>query len=104
MLSYRYHFVQIGKDKSTLKQIKSGMPQGYIVGPLMFLVHINDLPLISHDSRFILLADDTTSLTPCLRNTDIQILINNESSLIVNWFASNHLSLNISKYKYIFSP
>ena len=68
----------------------------------MFLVYINDLPLISHDSRFILFANDITSLTPRLRNTDIQTLINNESSLIVNWFASKHLAPNVSKCNYIF--
>ena len=62
----------------------------------MFLIYIDDLPLSSHDSRFILFADDTTSLTPCLRNTDIQTLINNESPLIVNWFVSNHLALNFN--------
>ena len=101
-LNDRYQFVQIGKDKSTLKQIISGVMQRSILGPLMFLVYINDLPLISHDSRFILFADDTTCLTPCLRNTDIQTLINNESSLIVNWLASNHLALNVSKCKYTF--
>ena len=101
-LNDRYQFVQIGKNKSTLKQIISGMPQGSILGPLIFLVFINDPPFISHDSRFILFADDTTSLTPCLRNTDIQTLINNERSLIVNLFASNHLALNVSKCQYIF--
>ena len=83
-LNNRYQFVQISKDKSTLKQIVSRVPQGSILGSLMFLVYINDLPLILYDSRFILLADDTTSLIPCLRNTDKQTLINNESSLTVN--------------------
>ena len=101
-LNDRYQFVQIGKDKSTLKHIISEVPKGFILGPLMFLVYINDLPLISHGSCFILFADDTTSLTPCLHNTDIQTLINNESSLIVDWFASNHLALNVNKCKYIF--
>ena len=71
----RHQFVQIGKDKSTLKQLISGVPQVSILGPLMFLVYINDLSLISHDSRFILFADYIKSLTPCLRNTDIQTLL-----------------------------
>ena len=59
---------------------------------LMFLEYINGLSLISHDSRFILFANDTACLKSCLRNTDIQTLINNVSSLIVNWFAFNHLA------------
>ena len=77
------------------------MPQGSILVPVMFVVYNNDLPLISHDSRFILFADDTTSLIPCIRN--IQSLINNESSLSVNWFASN-LLLMLTKVYIYFSP
>jgi retron-type reverse transcriptase len=61
-LSDRYQYVSIGSSASNLCSIKIGVPQGSILGPLLFLIYINDLPKISNLLNF-LYADDTTLLS-----------------------------------------
>ena len=59
-LSNRKQFVQVGNIKSTMKQVSTGVPQGSIVGPLLFNICINDIVKASSKFAFILYADDTT--------------------------------------------
>ena len=59
-LSNRKQFVQVGNIKSTMKQVSNGVPQGSIVGPLLFNICINDIVKASSKFAFILYADDTT--------------------------------------------
>ena len=60
-LNNRFQFVAIGNANSNLKKIEYGVPQGSILGPLLFLIFINDLPKCLH-SVPRLLADDTALL------------------------------------------
>ena len=77
------------------------VPQGSVLGPLLFLIYINDLPNISKIAKFIIFADDTNIV---YSNKDIESLetaANNDLQNITNWFKLNKLSLNISKTKFI---
>lgn len=58
-LSRRYQVVCVNKNVSDVLQIKQGVPQGSILGPLLFLLYINDLPLIKNSPELVMYADDT---------------------------------------------
>ena len=79
-----------------------GVPQGSILGPLLFLMYINDLPNASKVLDPIMFADDTNLF---YSHYDIKTLfntVNEELKKLVIWFTSNKLSLNIKKTKYTF--
>ncbi len=100
-LNDRKQFVNYNTHKSDLKRILCGVPQGSILGPLLFILYINDIINTSTMLEFILFADDTTIL---YSNTDIpkQIQqINIELSEVNNWFKANKLSVNASKTNYM---
>ena len=60
-LSNRKQYVYLNGESSQLENITCGVPQGSVLGPLLFLIYINDLPHISEVLQFYLFADDTMS-------------------------------------------
>ena len=102
-LSNRKQFVQFETTKSELLNIKNGVPQGSILGPLLFIIYINDLPNASNLFKFMMYADDTT-LYCCLEDinsSNKNEIINNELQKVNRWLVSNKLSLNVNKTKYM---
>jgi len=96
-LSDRKQRVKIGSSISASSVIKIGVPQGSILGPLLFLLYINDLPKISDSSKFTLFADDTTM---CLGGSDYSILMDCARQALkglYDWTVCNRLSLNTEK-------
>ena len=99
-LTNRQQYVEYNGFRSTHTYISTGVPQGSILGPLLFLIYINDLPLVSNIFDMIMYADDTT-LYCNLNETLSDVVINNELNKISEWLSSNKLSLNIKKTKYM---
>ena len=105
-LSDRFQFVKYNDTTSTRQYIKCGVLQGSILGPLLFLVCINDLPNISRSLYSIIFADDTNFFISGKKKIqDLVNKMNTELIEIVKWLQCNKLSLNIDKTKFmIFSP
>ncbi|KAJ8047577.1 RNA-directed DNA polymerase from mobile element jockey [Holothuria leucospilota] len=96
-LSNRSQYVNISTVNSHMCSITTGVPQGSILGPLLFLIYINDLPSVSSRLKFTLYADDTNI---SYEHTDIDLLLhylNSEMIKVTNWFATNKLLLNAKK-------
>ena len=98
-LSDRMQCTEIGDTQSKLDFIKCGVPQGSILGPLLFLLYINDIVMSSKLFEFILFADDTSLFYSHKNKHDAETIINNELSNISQWLAANKLSLNVGKSK-----
>jgi hypothetical protein len=97
-------YVQINDIKSSLLPITTGVPQGSILGPLLFIIYVNDISLASKIFSFINYADNTTlyaSLNYLSANSysPNEEFFNNELDKISNWLKLNRLSLNVAKTK-----
>ena len=104
-LSNRKQYVQIDDISSSIVSINTGVPQGSILGPLLFNICINDSIMSSDKFNFILYADDTT-LNATIESfgetvADIQLSISNELQKICKLLDLNKLHLNVAKSKFM---
>ena len=101
----RSQSTQIGSTVSNKEEIVCGVPQGSVLGPLLFLIYVNDIYRCSQIFDFYLFADDTNLL---YSNKDLKYLetvVNEELIKVGDWLDANKLSLNTSKSNFvIFHP
>ena len=98
-LTNRKQFV-ISEDTGLL-EIICGVPQGSILGPLLFLIYVNDMFKASAKVS-IMFADDTNLFFSHANINEIFNTMNVELEKFNTWFKANKLSLNIEKTKYVF--
>jgi hypothetical protein len=101
-LTNRMQCTEIGDVQSELELIKCGVPQGSVLGPLLFLIYINDIVHSSKLFKFTLFADDTSLYYSCKKPTNLEQTINIELSKISDWLSANRLSLNVGKSKLLY--
>ena len=96
-LTNRSQFVFYRDTHSANCSVTCGVPQGSVLGPLLFIIYTNDLPHSLTHSNCILFADDTTIYYTSNDKTTLQRNIENDMTSLANWFYANKLSLNIQK-------
>ena len=104
-LSNRKQYVSLGNTKSCTLSIPCGVPQGSVLGPLLFLIYVNDFHRSSPILNFHLFADDSNLFYADKSLVNLESTMNIQLSLVQDWLCSNKLSLNIDKSNFvIFHP
>ena len=100
-LSERKQYVSLNGHTSNHLKILCGVPQGSVLGPLLFLIYINDIPNVSKLISFYLFADDTNIYYKSHDLVHLQKIMNRELKKVKKWLDSNRLSLNIGKTNFV---
>ena len=100
-LSDRSQFVCLSNHKSKIKAVKHGVPQGSVLGPLLFLLYINDLHHSIKSSETYHFADDTHLLNFAKSVWSLCGKINSDLRVLVSWLNANKISLNADKTEFV---
>ena len=104
-LQGRRQTTQIGPHISKRLDSRCGMPQGSVLGPLLFLLYINDIQESSDKFSFYLFADDTNILYSNKNLKSLELSVNQELNNVYDWLTANKLTLNTKKRNFtIFCP
>ena len=100
-LDKRNQTCKVNNVKSSRKLIKCGVPQGSNLGPLLFLLYVNDLPNCLDQAEPSMFADDTNVSTSAESVENLETQLNFELDNIYRWLVANRLTLNVSKTEYM---
>ena len=103
-LSNQRQFVSVNNISSDELTISCGVPQGSVLGPLLFLVYVNDFPNCSKLLEFNLYADDSNLFYKSNTLLALQTDLNKELAEVYKWLCVNKLSLNIKKSNFVIFP
>src|SRR6266404_836841 len=100
-LTNRKQYVHINNCNSNLLNTSYGVRQGSILGPLLFLLYINDLPDVLTDCKMIMYADDVVLWYSDCNLNNIGNIMNSEMKLVHNWYNENKLIINLKKSNFM---
>ena len=104
-LTDRKHCLKFKDIVSDVKDITCGVPQGSVLGPILFLLYINDLSRVCDEAKFLLFADDTAIVYSSKTLHELQLVISRSFPKVVTWLHANRLSLSTSKIFYqLYAP
>ena len=96
-LSNRSQFTRVNGVDSKVQNIGIGVPQGSCLGPLLFLLYINDLPKTINNANVCMYADDTSLSYQNHSMRQLNRVLNQDLKALHNWLRGNKLSLNVAK-------
>ena len=100
-LTDRTQKVSINGQLSNPCNVQSGVPQGSVLGPLLFLLYINDMPSVSKLLKFHLFADDTSIFFSDKNVRNLENTVNAELMKVSDWLNANKLTLNVDKSNFL---
>ena len=101
----RKQFIKLNGSQSKHGNICCGVPQGSILGPLLFTIYINDMHQAVTSSKMHHFADDTNLLFSNKSPKWMAKILNQELKSVFEWLCANRLSINLSKTEFIiFKP
>ena len=100
-LSFRQQVTSIDNTLSSFLPVSVDVPQRSILGPLLFIIYINDMPNIVKHCKILLYADDTLLYYSSKSASDIEKYVNGDVNLISQWLDQNLLTLNCKKSKFV---
>ena len=100
-LSNRLQYVTYSNIKSDKEKVKCRVPQGSILGLLLFLLYINDLTTVSTSGLSVLFSDDTNISMSGKNLSSMTIALNEQLTAIYEWLCCDKLSLNVLKTHYM---
>lgn len=104
-LAQRTQYVDVNGFKSPIQAIKAGVPQGSILGPLLFSIYINDIVNCTNNATFVSYADVTTVFATGTSEKELEVQSNKILLDLQTWAVANHLRINTKKTKVVlYSP
>ena len=93
----REYFVYVNGYKSSTEIVNIGVPQGSTLGPLLFLIYVNDMKYCSNILKFIQFADDTTLIFTHPDILELNRILEIEATKVIKWLSANKLIINLTK-------
>ena len=100
-LSSRSQYVYMNGVRSEYAAVECGIPQGSVLGPLLFSIYINDLGNVIKKSKLSLYADDTCMYYSSKNVSEIKTVMEDDLREVSRWLASNKLKLNLAKCEFL---